>query len=123
MHASQPKLLEQYNKTLPILRLNALHFRLILEFINNEKEKTLGEILNDEMYEPIRSAYNLELKDVVISSVILEHSLNYMIRNLYVELHKVLHDLNTPKPPVKIEDAAVDIQIIVRCKNIILLIP
>lgn len=113
LHAAYPVLQEQYSSLSEVLEINKLNYKLLLEFINHEKELKLVKILSKDEYAPIRFQYNLELKDVVLSSVILEQSLKYIIRKLYAELYKIFHKLNTPHLTINANDAAWDIQIIV----------
>lgn len=85
----------------------------MLEVIANGKGHSLDTILSKEDYTPVRDLYKLNIKDPVMSPVVLEESLKYIVQNLFMQLYKQLHKINVPKPSVNLDDAAVEIQIVV----------
>lgn len=55
----------------------------------------------------------MKIKRPVVSPVILEDTLRYIVKNLFLQLHLLLTQLNNPKLAIKYEDSVLDLQAIV----------
>ena len=55
----------------------------------------------------------MKIKRPVVSPVILEGTLRYIVKNLFLQLHLLLTQLNNPKLAIKYEDSVLDLQAIV----------
>lgn len=113
LHPTYKRLLEEFEKMEPLLDMLALHFKVMMEVIVAGKEKKLEDILCSAAYDTIKEHYILNIKNPTTSTAVLEESLKYIINNLFIQFYKLLRALDKPKPSINLDDAAVDVHIIV----------
>ncbi len=97
MHAKNRELKEQFQRIQTILDQFELHFRVLIEVVSERGRQTLEAILLNDDYASIRMLYDTKIKIPTVSPVILEDTLRYIVKNLFLQLHLVLTQLNNPK--------------------------
>lgn len=113
LHGSHQGLQEQLQKMQLILDKFSLHFKILTEVVVDGNTRSLEEIVNFETFASVREFYDITVLKPKVSPVVFEDTLKYIVKNLFIQLHMTLIQLNNVKPSITLEDAELDLQIIV----------